>query len=292
MNGRERGSRVSRGAHIAGAAAVLTAAALLYGACSTVNGTGKGAGEQDGSGTRRPERIMVEGVIDFTRSPYREMLRTTPHKGQPVFFASVPRRADRDEEYETGISALAAQAARWKQADITAKFLVKKSNTEMGYLEEVEVSVDRDRQEALRDDIEVLACYSDRGGTYLSGTLPGETHEDLPLSASSPSEKPPWVFTPPEYEGYRTGVGVANRHMYFSDSIRAADEQAMANLARQFDIQVEKKRLDLEQTGGTAFTQYTIQRSNVVLQGVYILDRWISPDGNNYYSLAVVPEEQ
>jgi hypothetical protein len=80
--------------------------------------------------------------------------------------------------------------------------------------------------------------------------------------------------------------------MYLSESLGAADEQAMANLARQFHIEVERKRLDLEQSGGTAYTQYNIQRSEAVLSGVYVMDRWISTDGNSYYTLAVVPEEQ
>jgi hypothetical protein len=239
----------------------------------------------------KPERIEVEGAVDFRTEPYESLLFTLPEDGKPVFFASVPRRADREEEYEAGIDALAAQAARWKRARITAKFLTKKSSLEMGYIEEVEVDIDSELQSEMRDVIEVLVCYSDRSGSYLQGTLDRRAPEGLSLRDTPPGKKPEWILSPPEYEGYLTAVGAANRHMYLAESINAADEQALANLARQVNIEVEKKRLDLEREGATAYTEYTIQISKALLEGAYILDRWVSPNGNSYYSLAAAPRQ-
>jgi len=248
-------------------------------------------------------RITVKGDIDFTAAPYRNLLSTPPRGGQPCFFASVPRKADREEEYEAGLTALAYQAARWRKAEVTAKYLTKKEGREMGYLEEVEVEVPPELVRDMREEIEVLTSYADRSGSYLQGTLAGELPGDMALPSEDAAGgtmgqgeqqngRPEWVLSPPELAGYLTAVGAGNRHMYFADSIRSADEQALANLARQVSVEVERKRLDLERGGGTLYTQYTIQISEAVLRGAYILERWISPDGSDYYSLAVAPRQQ
>lgn len=298
IHDRGRRGRGGAGGHaLRGVLCMLALVSLL--SCATLDSggaegqsEGPSGAENGGGDGKQAERITVSGDIDFRDPQYAELLRTPPRGEAPLFFAAVPRKADRQEEYEAGIDALAAQAARWIRAQVTAKFLVKKDSTEMGYIEEIEVAVPPELQQRMREEMEVLVCYTDRSGSYLQGTIEGASPPNVRLPQRGAEQQPEWILDPPEYEGHLTAVGAANRHMYLSDSLKAADEQALANLARQINIDVEKKRLDLEQEGGSAYTQYTIQISEATLKGAYIMARWISPDGNSYYSLAVAPVRQ
>ena len=82
-------------------------------------------------------------------------------------------------------------------------------------------------------------------------------------------------------------VGVVQRSQYLTDSIKKADDQALANLSRQISINVKSKRTDLEVQSGTAFAQTHYEISSTVLKGFYVLERWSSDDGNTFYTLAV-----
>ncbi len=240
----------------------------------------------------RPAKQKVPGAIDFREDRYSKLLNTAPVDGQPVFFAAVTRLYDREEEYEFGLRLLARQAALYRETVVRSKALTVSTTRFEGAREQIEVDYNQDLIESLQERIRVLEYYEDNHGTYLKGILSGERLRQFEVSRQASNGIPEWFIEMPQYPGFITAVGVSQRQMFFADSLLESDKQTMANMARQFSIDIEKKRDDIEVGGaGSTYRQQSIENVNVRLKGFYILDRWISPDGNTYYTLAVAPKK-
>jgi len=242
--------------------------------------------------TDRPEKQEVAGAIDFRDPGYGRLLSTAPVDGQPVFFAAVTRLYDREEEYDFGLRLLARQAALYREAVVRSKALTVSTTRYEGAREQVEVDYNQDLIESLTERIRVLEYYEDNRGTYMKGVLTGDRLPRFEFGRSSSNGIPEWFVQMPQYPGYVTAVGVSQRQMFFSDSLLESEKKALDNMARQFNIGIEKQRDDIEIGGaGATYRQQSIESVNVRLKGFYILDRWISPDGNTYYTLAVAPKK-
>ncbi len=246
--------------------------------------------EKDGE-TNRPPVIEVSGTINFNEEPYRSLLRTVPKTGAPCFFTAVPRMANRDDEYKMGLMLLARQAAMNSKVAVTAKFLTQSNNRDMGYREHVDVDVDNSIVKSMVDKIEITTHYQDVEGSYFQGTFKGKSLPQFEVSTEIKQGVPLWFTEIPSFEGYITAVGTAQRHMFIAESFMQSDRQALAALAKQVNIEVKQKRHDMEvEHKGTAYQQLNLEISNAVVHGFYVIDRWVSEDGNTYYSLAVCPK--
>jgi len=267
---------------------------------SCVTGGTRPPGQKEGSelngelGTdetrNRPEKIEINGAIDFRDPAFRHLLDTSPVNGKPVFFAAVTRLYDREEEYVFGKRLLARQAAIFRGALVNAKTLTLSTAQYEGALEDVEVEFDRDRIESLQNNIEVVEYYEDNRGSYLKGVWKGVRLPDFQVPRGMENDAPDWFIRMPDYKGYAVSVGVSQRQMFFAESILESEKQTLANMARQFNVDIEKQRDDLEIEGlGTAYKQKNMEIVNVSFRGFYILDRRISADGNTFFTLAVAP---
>lgn len=240
----------------------------------------------------RPEKQEVAGAIDFREPQYSRLLHTAPLDGQPVFFAAVTRLYDREDEYDFGLRLLARQAALYREAVVRSKALTVSTTRFEGAREQVEVDYNQELIDALQGKIRVIEYYEDNRGTYMKGVLTGERLPRFDFDRGNSDGIPNWFVRMPQYPGYITAVGVSQRQMFFADSLLESEKQTLANMARQFNIGIEKQRDDIEIGGaGSAYRQQSIESVNVKLKGFYILDRWISPDGNTYYTLAVAPKK-
>jgi len=266
--------------------------------CMTFSTEGiKSAGEEPGgtgSGpditSMEPEKIEINGAIDFRDADFRHLLDTRPVNGHPVFFVSVTRLYNRGEEYDFGLRLLARQAAIFKEAYVSAKAQTVSTAQYEGTREKIEVDYDEETLQSLMERIDVIDYYVDNLGTYLKGILRGENLPDFDVRPANGNDVPEWFLRMPHYTGYIAAVGVSQRQMFFSDSILESEKQTIANMARQFQIEIEKKRDDIEIGGiGSGYKQQSIEIVDVKLRGFYILDRWITADGNTFYSLAVSP---
>lgn len=241
--------------------------------------------------SERPPVTEVTGRIDFTEESFRGLLTTVPENGTPVFFVAVPRMADRENEYRTGVMLLARQAALYKRASVSAKFMTQSNNRDMGYREQVEVEVDKELVQSMVDKVEIITHHRDVEGSYFHGILKGETLPRFKVSTEVRQGVPQWFTNLPEYDGYITAVGTAQRHMFIAESFMQSDRQALAALAKQRNINVKQKRDDLEREyQGSAYQQLNLEITDATVQGFYVIDRWVSEDGNTYYSLAVCPK--
>ena len=238
----------------------------------------------------RPPVIEVSGLIDFNQSTYRKRLHTVPDKGNPTFFAAVPRVANRENEYRMGHMLLARQAAMYREAAVRAKFLTQSNNRDMGYREQVDVDIDKSLVRSMVDKIKITNHYQDAHGSYFSGVLKGIQIAGFNVQTEVVGGVPQWFINPPSYEGYIVAVGTSGRHMFIAESFLQSDRQALAAIAKQLDIEVKHKRDDLEKEyQGSAYQQLNLQITDTTVRGFYVIDRWVSKDGNTYYSLAVCP---
>ncbi len=239
------------------------------------------------------ETVTVNGVIDFTMPEYRFMWETAPDNGKLLFSAFIPRRADRDTELDFAVYESARQASVLYRAKVDARFAVKSNNRDLGFLEDIQITYDKDLAADLRSKIKIRNHFIDNEGTYILSELEGVEFKgsfiDIPLENGEPD----WLYNVPDIPGYLVSIGTVQRSRYKIDSIRRADEQALANLAKQVSIVVKAKRADRNsEISGSAFSETNYEITSTFIRGFYVLGRWSTENGNTYHTLAVCPENQ
>ena len=239
------------------------------------------------------EPVVVQGVIDFTNPEYSFMWDTAPDNGNLLFSSFIPRRAYREEEIEIAVSEAARQASMLSRSKVEAKFAVKSNNRDLGYLEAIDVQYDCGLARDLESKIKVRNHYRDNEGTYILAELDGINYKGNVEKASGEGNGPDWLYNLPEIDGYLVGIGTVQRSRYKIDSIRRADEQALANLAKQVSVVVKAKRADREsEISGSAFSETNYEVTSTYIKGFYVLGRWSTDNGDTYYTLAVCPVDQ
>lgn len=239
------------------------------------------------------ETIAVNGVIDFTLPEYSFMWNTAPDNGKLLFSSFIPRRAFRDEELEFAILGGARQASIMYNSKVNAKFAVKSNNRDMGYLEAIDIQYDKALAADLKEKIKIRNHFIDNEGSYILAELDGIDFKGNFSDISEPGSEPDWLYNVPVIPGYLVSIGSVQRSRYKIDSIKKADEQALANLAKQVSVIVKAKRTDRDsEVSGSAFNETNYEVTSVYIRGFYVLGRWSTDNGNTYHTLAVCPENQ
>ncbi len=239
------------------------------------------------------EAVVVNGVIDFTLPEYSFMWNTTPENGKLLFSSFIPRRAYREDEIKLAVSDSARQASVLFNAKVDAKFAVKSNNRDLGFLEAIDVQYDKSLAADLKLKIKIKNHFVDNEGTYILAELDGVKFNGNFSSVTNPGDVPDWIFNVPEIEGYLISIGTVQRSRYKIDSIRLADEQALANLAKQVSVVVKAKRTDLNsEVSGSAFSETNYEVTSTYIRGFYVLGRWSTDNGSTYHTLAVCPAKQ
>ncbi|MFP4373242.1 MAG: hypothetical protein ACLFPO_02835 [Spirochaetaceae bacterium] len=220
---------------------------------------------------------------------------TAPRDGIPLFVGFSPRLRDRDAEEEAAVLDAAEEAVRYLEVEVSVVFISRRSGRGVGYAEAVKTRIDRDRAAEIRDGLELVETYQDGRGTVVIVAAP-ELPELPELAGIGPlwdtrpaGESPPgWIGERRRIPGYDTGVGVAARRRSRSDSVTAADEEALAEIVldRAARIRAVGERRSIDGVGTTERTTRSQETADVV-RGFYVLSRWRSPDERYYYSLAV-----
>ena len=239
------------------------------------------------------EPVIVNGVIDFTGPMYSFLWDTSPDNGTLLFFSFIPRRAYREEEIKLAVSEAARQASMLYSVGVDAKFAVKSDNKDLGFLEAIDVQYDRGLAADLEAKIRIRQHYRDNEGTFILAELDGINFKGSFSVIPGKENEPDWLYNVPEIPGYLVSLGSLQRSRYKIDSLRKADEQALANLAKQVSVAVKTKRTDLESEGsGSAFSETNYEVTSAFVRGFYVLGRWSTDNGSIYYTLAVCPVNQ
>ncbi len=234
-----------------------------------------------------PSPVQVSGRIDFSAPEYRHLWNTVPREGRFIVFAQTPRREFRDEEITYCIKDAARQVSLFYAARVETRQAVASAGGGFGYLESVKTGFDKTLAEQAVPHIKIIEYFQDAEGSCILAEDP-----DIPVSldyewSTMENGRPRWITSIPTIPGYLVSVGVVQRSRYLADSLRKADDQALANLSRQISINVKSKRTDLEVEGGTAHSQTHYEVSSSLLKGFYVLGRWSGDHGNTFYTLAV-----
>jgi len=214
---------------------------------------------------------------------------TAPRGGTPVFVGFSPRLRTRDEEEGVAILDAAAEVARYLEVGVSVVFISRQSGRSADYAEAVQTRIDKERVEEVRDGLELVASHRDSRGTVAVVAAPELAGLELPQSARPAGASPPaWIDARPRIPGYDVGVGVAGRRRSRSDSVTAADEEALADIVLQRAARVRAVGDSRNIDGvGTAEQTTRAQEAADVVRGFYVLSRWRSPDERYYYSLAI-----
>lgn len=272
-------------------AIVLFIIIFLFISCTTVSSDFKN--NSSVIKTDSIEAVVINGVIDFTLPEYSFMWNTAPDNGKLLFSSFVPRRAFRDEELEFALLGGARQASIMYNSKVDAKFAVKSNNRDMGYLEAIEIQYDKALAEDLRSKIKIRNHFIDSEGTYILAELDGINFKGSFSDMSSPGVEPEWLYNFPVIPGYLVSIGSVQRSRYTIDSIIKADEQALANLAKQVSVIVKAKRIDKDsEVSGSAFSETNYEVTSTYVKGFYVIGRWSTDNGSTYHTLAVCPVNQ
>ena len=237
------------------------------------------------------KQYKSESPINFSSAEICEAVNTYPRNGNPVFFASVQRMSNRELEEEAALRRAADQASRYYSVDVVSKFYSEKVNSSFRYIKDLDAAWDLDLSEELYEDLNIIESWQDNYGSYVLAELQGHTPPAITLPRNSEKE-PSWINNPPEIPGHIASVGITLQKGYVADSFRAAEEQALAQMAKQISISISNGQVKLENSVGTITTQSNLEIAEASIEGFYILDRWRTPDNRYYYALAVCPADK
>ncbi len=276
-------------------AALIVIGACIVGSCATP------AAERSTDGPTPASQPAADAPhIDDNRAGARGSIGTSlwdlrPTGGSPVFLGAANRLRDRAEEREAALLHAAEQASRYVGIAATYRYVARRDNTGIGYLEDIEADWDASLADSLRESGEVIEVYQDEEGTVVLARFPGlppaPDLSNLAVSARE-SEDPSWTGTPPEVPGYLAAVGSSLRSRRIRESVDNADQEALKGILLQAGttLRTIDDRRSVEGAGTTSAVT-SAQEASAILRQFVVVARFISGDGRYYYSLAVAREE-
>jgi len=246
------------------------------------------------------EISMPEEVMDGEKESVPEIksmndipswvLDSTPKDGHPRFVVFVSRRADRDEESEKAHQLAAMEASKYQGIYVSVKELTQKGNTNFGYINDLQVQYNEAAAPQYLDDLELENELRTPEGTFARYIFTGATTD---LTYELPTGYPPeWTVNAPQIPGYIIATGFVERHRNWAQSIKAADESAIAQLAYiiygKVSNQVETIDKSTSTRGSTGVLGTIYIEGEGIIRNMLVLARWKDSD-NNYYSLAAIP---
>ncbi len=251
------------------ATVVLTALLSLFSACQSNQGK---------TSLGLPGQLRT--FRDFSWDSY-------PIDDSAVFFSASDRLLNREKEVDICLERAAAQAAQFYTVDCTAKLVKKRTGRLAGAWENIELQWDRELEEKLKNELELIRVVQYNTGTYAIARLRNARIEGLPRGLRDEIGRLEWVYNPPKIHGFYSVVGVAQRSRNFADSVQSADRNAMAELVRLVASDVKSKQYVKSGADAILLRETSYEVASATITGFYVLHRWIPEDGDYFYSLAI-----
>ena len=221
----------------------------------------------------------------------RAYIATIPLNGQPIFLGSSPGLQYQADEEVAAVASAAVQAARYVQ--LSGRITLRSTSSGGFSLVREEISLfdDEDLVAKAAEEIEIIDTLDLNNGMLVRCVYPSARR----VAADAPRVRdamgrPNWLGKVPEIPGMLVGVGTASRKRLLTDSIEEADKSAMAELLSQLSILMQSDSGERALAGyGSVTRRDNYQIAQGTLSGYYVLDRWISDDGETFYSLAICP---
>ncbi|MDR2552865.1 MAG: hypothetical protein LBD31_06860 [Treponema sp.] len=138
--------------------------------------------------------------------------------------------------------------------------------------------------------IVIVAEYRLPNCTVLAGRDSAAAGSAVYTSERTGTERPEWVRSTPEIEGYYTGVGFSDRYSELYKNILVADVDAAQTIAKEKNAYIRGFIYDHITGDRAELATGNVILSRAELYGLYIIDRWVAPDGV-CYSLAAARKE-
>ena len=248
-------------------------------------------------GVLEGRKTAFRGIFHESGSPghpyadINDLMRdTVPSGGELRFFAASPRMLERDDEIGAALYNAAVQAARYVSASGAVVFRWSSAGGQTVYIQDIEITDDDQRILEMLERLELVSWYQNDQGTYIAASLPVDSSPNVPPQGSGSGE-PSWINSPPVIPGYYVVIGNTRRKRLIADSLAAADADAIGELIKQMLITVYSEQGERTVDKGTVTSRETLQKASGNVRGYYVLSRWISADGEDYYTLAVSPKE-
>jgi hypothetical protein len=201
--------------------------------------------------------------------------------------------ADEEAETEAIVWSAAIQAARLYRLRGEAYLLRERSAGRSGYITDAHVQDDHELAVALAEKLIPVDAVKTESGRLIRFKLDEEMIESPGIATRTIDGRPTWLEKVPTSSRYIVGVGSARRSRLLRDSLEQADRNALVDLLSQLSVQVRSGQIRLSIEGvGTVSGQSSFEVIRGEIRGFYILDRWVSPDGEYFYSLAICPRDQ
>lgn len=257
---------------------------MMFSSCAS-------SGTSAGPGTAAPAVVKNLSLVETMERESGRLWTTLPEDGNPVFLGYSVSYFDDDRETLEALKTAAAYASSYYWIYGETGFL----DSRKGQFSYTEIDYDTDRAESLLDDLEIIEKYTNRLGTVLIAKLKGAAapnygYDPIP-NGYKRGKAPEWTVTLPTIPGYYAAVGVSDKKFDLATSFLTADKQALAELLRQINVKTKAGKAEQTiDTVGQINIEVSSQRSKAEINGVYILARYQSEDGEYFYTLAVSPK--
>ena len=211
-----------------------------------------------------------------------------PNSGVPLFLGVAYPHANVEKEKQVALEYAAMQAVRYMKIIGLAHSISVYTSLGHYYGQEIIAHYNESEIADVSSQLQVYSEYRDDTGTYLLAALPS-LGNGMAFPKIPDGYKVDVTASLPKIPGYILSVGGARKYIRMSDSLIAADENALAELLRQKEVHiVTQQELDVIEGSGDAYRGDTYEYSTGVINGFYIIARWT--DGEYFYSLAIAPQ--
>ncbi len=242
-----------------------------------------GSCDMEGISNAEQERIKINGVLNTTVFD------------NFTYIGISPRMSTRKKEIEQAKIHIANQIAMNRSSTIDYGFVSIFNDRFSQYNRDSNLDYSDETTEEISDDLEVVFCLHFSELTVIAARYK-EAAADIDFKVTrGNSEAPRWIYEVPEIEGWYVGVGISDPYSVPYRSMVVADINAAQQIAIEKNTFVDSYSYsnisELRKNGfdssSIRLRTGTLLLTQAKLQGLYIIDRWMEPDGSCFYSLAI-----
>ncbi|MBI9102942.1 MAG: hypothetical protein JEY99_11035 [Spirochaetales bacterium] len=254
---------------------VLTISIIILSGCATVPET--------------HEKIVTEKTANFGVDEYSPFLNTWPEGSTPVFLGTSKRMINREDELTAALMTAGFRASIYNSVRGLSKAYTEQSSSGSGRQADFQMKFDESSAMSIAGNMEVISELQDSKGTYLLARYKDGASINLPPKISLNLNPSSWINNTPRIPGYIVSVGTTRQLRHPSDSITAADKRALEEMVKSISLEISEQKNTINTQSGSASVKSTLEIADATIQGFYIIARYVTPDGKNYYSLGVAP---
>ena len=242
-----------------------------------------GSCDMEGISNAEQERIKINGVLNTTVFD------------NFTYIGISPRMSTRKKEIEQAKIHIANQIAMNRSSTIDYGFVSIFNDRFSQYNRDSNLDYQNDMTEEICEELEVVFCRHFSELTVVVARYKEAAADiDFKLTRNN-SERPWWFYKLPEIDGWYVGVGISDPYSVPYRAMIVADINAAKQIAMEKNSffwawssdKIKELRKNSILFGLSELYSGDLILSYAELHGLYIIDRWMEPDGSCFYSLAI-----